>query len=136
MPSAGSLPPPPPVDERRSGGERRSGVDRRAEIGEDLAAGLPLQRGFPHAHPPASEAARRAAAIEAHRRELGSRLGRNVGSIVAAVDYLLNISGDLVSPTIVEHEVLELLQHRSVTDPLTGLFNRYHFDATMTREIA
>ena len=125
------------VEERRSGLERRSGTDRRS--GEELSmteATLPLQRVFPHAHLSETQAAQRAAAIEAHRRELGSRLGRNVGAVVAAVDYLLNISGDLVSPTIVEHEALELLEHRSVTDPLTGLFNRYHFDATMAREIA
>src|SRR5712671_5072021 len=129
MQSAGN-----PVDERRSGTERRSGMDRRDPAIEE--ATLPLQRVFPHARLSDSEAAERAAAIEQHRRELGSRLGRNVGAVVAAVDYMLNISGDLVSPTIVEHEALELLEHRSVTDPLTGLFNRYHFDATMTREIA
>jgi diguanylate cyclase (GGDEF)-like protein len=145
-----------PVDERRSGLDRRSGSDRRS--GETVAvdprsvdtdavdrrsdehvtadAALPLQRVFPHARLSESEAAERAAAIEAHRRELGNRLGRNVGAVVAAVDYMLNISGELVSPTIVEHEALQLLEHRSVTDPLTGLFNRYHFDATMTREIA
>src|SRR2546426_9220932 len=29
---------------------------------------------------------------------------RNVGLSVAALDYLLNISGDLVAPAIVEHE--------------------------------
>src|SRR5436309_10675345 len=133
MPSAGN--PYPPVDERRSGLKRRSGDDRRAVEVEE-AATLPLQHVFPHARLTESEAAERAAAIEAHRRELGARLGRNVGAVVAAVDYLLNISGDLVAPTIVEHEALELLEHRSVTDPLTGLFNRYHFDATMTREIA
>src|SRR6266480_2529168 len=133
MPSAGNL---HPVEERRRGADRRSGVDRRlAEVVEN-AATLPLQRMFPHARLSASEAAERAAAIEAHRQELGSRLGRNVGAVVAAVDYMLNISGDLVSPTIVEHEALELLEHRSITDPLTGLFNRYHFDATMTHEIA
>lgn len=131
MPSAGS-----PVDERRSGIDRRTGAERRGASVVEEAAALPLQRVFPHARLSEREAAERAAAIEAHRRELGSRLGRNVGAVVAAVDYMLNISGDLVAPTIVEHEALELLEHRSVTDPLTGLFNRYHFDATMTREIA
>lgn len=132
MPSAGS-----PVDERRSGADRRTGVERRLTPAAAVeAAAMPLERVFPHAHLSEREAAERAAAIEAHRRQLGSRLGRNVGAVVAAVDYLLNISGDLVAPTIVEHEALELLEHRSVTDPLTGLFNRYHFDATMSREIA
>ena len=124
------------VDERRSGVQRRSGIERRADEMATAEATLPLQRVFPHAHLSETEAAERAAAIEAHRRELGSRLGRNVGAVVAAVDYLLNVSGDLVSPAIVEHAALEQLEHRSVTDPLTGLFNRYHFDATMTREIA
>src|SRR2546423_9582629 len=134
MPSAGSM--EPSVDERRNGLERRSGLDRRSGEPAIEEATLPLQRVFPHSRLTEREAAERAAAIEAHRRELGSRLGRNVGVVVAAVDYMLNISGDLVSPTIVEHEALELLEHRSVTDPLTGLFNRYHFDATMQREIA
>src|SRR5881296_2552502 len=133
MPSAGNL---PPVDERRSGLDRRSGFERRSDGDVEEAATLPLQQVFPHARLTESEAAERAAAIERHRRELGSRLGHNVGAVVAAVDYLLNISGDLVSPTIVEHEALELLEHRSVTDPLTGLFNRYHFEATLKREVA
>ena len=95
-----------------------------------------LQRVFPHAHFSEREAADRAAAIEEHRRQLGTRLGRNVGAIVAAVDYMLNISGDLVAPAIVEHDALTLLEHRSITDPLTGLFNRYHFEAMLKREIA
>ena len=131
MQSAGN-----PVDERRLGAERRSGMDRRELDAVEEAATLPLHSVFPHARLSESEAAKRAAAIEAHRRDLGARLGRNVGAVVAAVDYMLNISGELVAPTIVEHEALELLEHRSVTDPLTGLFNRYHFDATMSREIA
>jgi diguanylate cyclase (GGDEF)-like protein len=141
-PPESPAPPAPPVDDRRSGADRRSGGDRRVS-GPFSVAGLnepapapALARVFPHARLSEREAAERAAAIEAHRRELGSRLGRNVGPVVAAVDYMLNISGELVSPTIVEQEALQLLEHRSVTDPLTGLFNRYHFDATMSHEIA
>ena len=132
-----------PSEERRSGVDRRTGparrsaVDRRTESDHAQKDQLvPLQQVFPHARLSEREATARAAAIETHRRELGSRLGRNVGAVVAAVDYMLNISGDLVAPTIVEHEALELLEHRSITDPLTGLFNRYHFDATLKREIA
>ena len=133
--------------ERRSGSERRSGGDRRLRShGTWLGTGaepvprdpepVPLGRVLPHARFNESEAAERTAAIAAHQHELSARLERNVGLSVAALDYLLNISGDLVAPTIVEHEILEVLEHRSVTDPLTGLFNRYHFEATLKRETA
>src|SRR5213595_4247044 len=128
--------------ERRSGSERRRGGDRRLWLGTatERAARhpepLPLGRVLPHARFNESEAAERTAAIAAHQHELSARLGRNVGLSVAALDYLLNISGDLIAPTIVEHEILEVLEHRSVTDPLTGLFNRYHFEATLKREAA
>src|SRR5216110_2044230 len=136
-----------PAAERRGGSERRSVVDRRLRSqGFSLGTAtervardrepLPLGRLLPHARFNESEAAQRTAAIAAHQRELSARLGRNVGLSVAALDYLLNISGDLIAPTIVEHEILEVLEHRSVTDPLTGLFNRYHFEATLKRETA
>src|SRR5438034_9432171 len=99
MPSAGNL---HPVEERRRGADRRSGVDRRlAEVVEN-AATLPLQRMFPHARLSATEAAARAAAIEAHRQELGSRLCRNVGEVVADVGYMLKCSGVLCYPTLQE----------------------------------
>ncbi len=138
--------------DRRTGLERRSGFERRAEsrgteeghpllsrpiwVGNAAGSGLPLRRLFPHAEFSECEAADRSVAIAAHHRELSSRLGRDVGLSVAALDYLLNISRDLVAPTIVEHAALEVLEHRSVTDPLTGLFNRYHFEATLKREVA
>src|SRR5213595_356180 len=136
-----------PAAERRGGIERRSGGDRRLRSqGFSLGTAteraarhpepIPLRRVLPHARFNESEAAERTAAIAAHQHELSARLGRNVGLSVAALDYLLNISGDLVAPAIVEHEILEVLEHRSVTDPLTGLFNRYHFEATLKRETA
>src|SRR5439155_21391927 len=144
--------------DRRSGLDRRSGGERRAEsqrgadshrlpgggfwpgTATEPAAGdaepVPLERVFPHSRFNESEAADRAVAIGAHQRELSARLGRNIGLSVAALDYLVNITGDLVAPTIVEHEILEGLEQRSVTDPLTGLFNLYHFEATLKRESA
>lgn len=102
---------------------------------ESEPGSVPLGRLFPYAQLPDGEAAP-AAAIAAHRRDLSGRLGREVGLLVAALDYLLNISHDLVAPTIVEQEVLAVLERRSVTDPLTGLFNRYHFEVTLQREVA
>ena len=149
-----------PVEERRSGQDRRSGPERRAELArlepdrprtqpptwagsaarrEGLGtprAGLSLRRLFPHTSFSEREAADRTATIEAHRRELSSQLGRNAGFSVAGLDYLLNITRELVAPAILEREALDVLEHRSVTDPLTGLFNRYHFDAALKRELA
>src|SRR6266571_5654317 len=146
--------------DRRAGQERRSGMDRRVDAGriaqgqrlmnrpvwvgntqgivgwETEPGGAFLQRVFPHAPFNEREAAARSAAIAAHRQDLGARLGRNVDLSVAALDYLLTVTGDLVAPSIVEHDVLHVLEHRSVTDPLTGLFNRYHFETTLRREVA
>jgi diguanylate cyclase (GGDEF)-like protein len=117
--------------------ERRA-ASRSAEAGPASTGprDLPLRRLFPHAPFNDREAADRFVAIEAHHRELGSRLGRDVGLSVAALDYLQNVSRDLVAPTIVEHEVLQVLEHRSITDSLTGLFNRHQFEATLKWEVA
>ncbi|HVH69080.1 MAG TPA: GGDEF domain-containing protein [Gemmatimonadales bacterium] len=115
------------VGDRRTGEERR-GSDRRA-LPLPADEGL-LGRFLPYAqlHDPV--------AISAHRVELETRLARDPGQLVAALDYLLNISHELVAPAVVEQEVLAVLERRSITDPLTGLFNRFHFEATLTREVA
>jgi diguanylate cyclase (GGDEF)-like protein len=155
-----------PADERRTGfdqrsqPERRSGLERRAssrptDAGHPLPsrparisiageratrdaepAGLSLRRVFPYAPFDEREAPARYGAIEAHRRDVSGRLARDIGAAVAGLDYLHNISRDLVAPTVIEREVLEVLERRSVTDPLTGLFNRYHFETALKREVA
>jgi GGDEF domain-containing protein len=129
--------------DRRSGLEWRSGADRRAEprrsdeLLQQAAPGdLSLREFLPHASFSEREAAERAAAIDTHRRELNAHLGREVGPAVAALDYLLNTSHELVAPAIIERGVLEVLERRSVTDPQTGLFNRCYFEAALKREIA
>jgi diguanylate cyclase (GGDEF)-like protein len=131
-----------PLDPRRAG-DRRTGAERRASIGrrgaspEDGQPGrVSLERLFPYAQFTDRDALAPVQAIAAHQHDLGTQLGRDPGFLVGALDYLLNITHDLVAPTIVGHEVLEILERRSVTDPLTGLFNRYHFDATLKREVA
>jgi diguanylate cyclase (GGDEF)-like protein len=139
------------TEERRSGRERRTGPERRSGIGrrtsnrrtgdgQGRANGAiwvgGLQHLLPYARFDEREAADRALTIEAHARQLNARLGRNIGLSVAALDYLVNISHELVSPAIVERGALEVLKRRSVTDPLTELFNRCHFDAMLTREVA
>jgi diguanylate cyclase (GGDEF)-like protein len=137
-----------PTKERRTGRDRRTGRERRSGLGRragwrragdahrspNSADGLPLRRLFPHTRFDEREAADRTLTIEAHGRQLSARLGRNVGLPVAALDYLVNISHDLVTPAIVERDVLEALERRSMTDPLTGLFNRYHFEGALKRE--
>jgi diguanylate cyclase (GGDEF)-like protein len=126
--------------------ERRADSRRTTDAGHALLqrpiwvgtgpASVPLGRFVPHIRFSEREAEERAVMIAAHGQELRVRLGRDAGPSVAALDFLLNISRDLLDPTIVEREVLEVLEHRSVTDPLTGLFNRYHFEATLKREVA
>jgi len=150
---------PDPAEERRSGfdqrsdPERRSGLERRAasrrtDAGHPLPsrptrisiaaepAELSLRRVFPYAPFEEREAPARYGAIEAHRRDVSGRLARDIGAAVAGLDYLQNITRDLVAPTVIEREVLEVLERRSVTDPLTGLFNRYHFETALKREVA
>ena len=123
--------------DRRIGAERRASLERRGASPEDSQPGrVSLERLFPYAQFTDRDALAPVQAIAAHQHDLGTRLGRDPGFLVGALDYLLNITHDLVAPTIVGHEVLEILERRSVTDPLTGLFNRYHFDATLKREVA
>src|SRR5262245_39111720 len=72
---------------------------------------------------------------ESHRSTLRRRLGRDVGARVALFDYLLNVDRRLTNPTIVEFSDYEKTARYAISDRLTGLFNRAHFDDCLKREV-
>ena len=73
--------------------------------------------------------------IVAHRASLGKRLGRDVGVLVAALDYLSNISGDMKSPKIIDDVRLEEAADMATRDSLTGLYIRGVFDFSLERMV-
>ena len=73
--------------------------------------------------------------LHRHRRELERRLGRDVGLRVALLDYVVNVRPRLAEPQIIERSALETIEYRAVADALTGLHNRWYFDAALVREI-
>lgn len=74
-------------------------------------------------------------AVDVHRQLLARALGRDVGQRVALLDYVENVQRHVHEPRIIERADLESLEHQALVDPLTGLFNRRHFDAALIREI-
>ncbi|MDD2466092.1 MAG: diguanylate cyclase [Desulfobulbus sp.] len=58
-----------------------------------------------------------------HKIELSTVLKRNVRTVVAALDYLSNITGNMRSTTLVGEAVIEEIVALSLRDGLTGLFN-------------
>ena len=74
--------------------------------------------------------------VARHRRALWNRLGRDVGSRVALLDYLVNIRPGFGEPQIIERARLESIEQRAITDALTGLQNRSVFDVELEREVS
>ena len=70
-----------------------------------------------------------------HRGHLTSRLGRDTGLRVAAMDFLTNVERRLLNPKIVEMEAYEATERSARTDSLTALANRRVFDEVLDREI-
>lgn len=71
--------------------------------------------------------------IITHRKKVESKLGRDVGFLVASLDYLTNISGDLISPKIMEDRHIEEAALMATRDHLTGLYLRSVFDFSIER---
>jgi hypothetical protein len=70
-----------------------------------------------------------------HKIELSTALGRNVRTVVAALDYLSNITGDMHSPTLVREAVIEEIVGLSLRDGLTSLFNHTYFFQQIDLEV-
>jgi diguanylate cyclase (GGDEF)-like protein len=66
--------------------------------------------------------------IIAHRESLKKSLNRDTGMLVAALDYLANISGDLSNPKIIDDLRLEEAAEMATRDSLTGLYLRGVFE--------
>jgi len=58
-----------------------------------------------------------------HKYEMSKALNRNVQIVVAALDYLANLRGNVRSPTLINEEHIARIVEGSMRDGLTGLFN-------------
>ncbi len=88
-----------------------------------------------HVSLPEADAAVVFRSILDHRRALEERLGRDPGVRVAGVDFLTNIEPRLTNPVVVDEEDWQRALRSARSDPLTGLYNREVFHATLVREI-
>ncbi len=70
-----------------------------------------------------------------HKTQLSKVLGRNVKTVVAALDYLSNITGNLPFPTLVGEAFIEEIVGLSLRDGLTGLFNHTYFFQQIDLEV-
>ena len=71
-----------------------------------------------------------------HLKNLNNKLNRNVGLLVATLDYLQNIIKTLDEPKIIEEGKSDVLLETSTIDELTTLYLRDIFDITITKRVA
>lgn len=70
-----------------------------------------------------------------HYKSLNSILKRDVGLVVAALDYLTNIVKVLEEPRIIEEDKIEMLSEMATVDELTELYLRDVFDVVLAKEV-
>lgn len=121
--------------EDRPDGERLLRRLRTLRSLEKIAACSAVIYILAHLCLPEDESERLLVEVLEHRKRLKSRLGRDPGLRVSAIDYLSNVKDLLASPTIVERAELERTERRAFTDSLTDLFNRRYFEGTLDMEI-
>jgi diguanylate cyclase (GGDEF)-like protein len=74
--------------------------------------------------------------IVTHKIDLEKMFKRDVGILVAALDYLTNVTGDLSSPKIMDDLRIEEAADIATRDSLTGLYIRAIFEFSLSRIIA
>jgi len=70
-----------------------------------------------------------------HKYEMSTALMRNVGIVVASLDYLSNITTNMDSATIVGEVDIAEIVGLSMRDGLTGLFNHSYFYQQIDMEV-
>lgn len=70
-----------------------------------------------------------------HLDLLNKQLDRDVGIVVASIDYLSNIKNIMDEPKIIEEEKSEFIAETSTKDELTGLYLRDVFDVFLNKLI-
>lgn len=73
--------------------------------------------------------------IVAHKTGLEKMVERDVGILVAALDYLTNVTRELVSPKIIDDLRIEEAADMATRDSLTGLYMRPVFDFLLNRMV-
>lgn len=74
-------------------------------------------------------------AILKHKNNFNIKLERDVGILVAALDYLTNITHEIASPKITHDQHIEEAARIATTDPLTGLYSKNVFAISLEKEI-
>jgi diguanylate cyclase (GGDEF)-like protein len=73
--------------------------------------------------------------VARHRARLTAKLRRDPGLRVAILDYFVNVSHELKSPTIIEISIYERTARSAVTDGLTGLYNHAYLLEALRKEV-
>lgn len=71
-----------------------------------------------------------------HRRELISKLERNVDITTALSDYFQTRTNLLCHPRLIETKQFEDVVKKTIIDKLTGLFNRRYFDEAYEQQVS
>jgi diguanylate cyclase (GGDEF)-like protein len=113
--------------------ELLAGTEERSRPGQPLYSSLLYV--LTHLSFSEPQARRHWQRITAHRRSLATALGRDAGLRVALLDYFVNVTRELENPKLIELAIFEKTERRSLTDGLTGLFNRTYFLQALRREV-